>query len=112
MRSFQKKLPEFNARRIRVVAISVDSPGANERLRKIAGYSFLFLSDEKAQVIRQWDLLHPHAGISGADIARPAEFLLDSTGTVRWVSLTDDYLIRSRPEQVLQAFDALHLPRN
>jgi peroxiredoxin len=105
-------LPEFNARRIRVVAISVDSPRANEHLRKIAGYSFLLLSDEKTQVIRQWDLVHPHAGMAGADIARPAEFLLDSTGTVRWVDLTDDYLVRARPEQVLQAFDVLHLSGN
>ncbi len=95
-----------------MVAISVDPPVANEHLRKIAGYSFLFLSDEKAQAIRQWDLVHPHAGIAGADIARPAEFLLDSTGTIRWVSLTDDYLVRARPEEVLRAFDALNLPRN
>lgn len=84
----------------------------NEHLREIAGYSFLILSDEKVQVIRQWDLVHPHAGIAGADIARPAEFLLDSSGTVRWVSLTEDYLVRARPEHVLQAFDATNLPRN
>ena len=93
------------------MAISVDSPRENEHLRKIAGYSFLFLSDEKAQVIRKWDLLHPHAGMAGADVARPAEFLLDSTETVRWVALTDDYLVRARPEQVLEAFDAIN-PRN
>jgi peroxiredoxin len=109
LRSFQKKLPEFNARKIRVAAVSVDSPDESERLRKDAGYSFLFLCDDKDALIRSWDLVHPHGGEGGADIARPAEFILDSTGKVRWVKLTDDYLIRARPEEVLQALDSLHL---
>ena len=112
MRSFQEKLPEFNARKIRVVAISVDSPGVSQHLRQTAGYSFLFLSDDKVQVIRQWDLVHPHAGVDGADVARPAEFLVDSSGKIRWVKLTDDYLVRARPEEVLQTSDALNLSAN
>jgi peroxiredoxin len=112
LRSFQRNLPEFNARRIRVVGISVDPPRDSELLRKTQGYSFLFLSDQGAQVIRQWDLVHPHAGVGGADVARPAEFLVDSSGTVRWVNLSGDYLVRARPKQVLQAVDAMNLARN
>ena|SRR5215467_1535025 len=34
------------------------------------------------------DLPHPGAGVNGHDMARPAEFLLDSSGIVRWVNLT------------------------
>ena len=49
------------------------------------------------------------AGEDGHDIARPAEFLVDAAGTVRWVKLTDDFRIRARPEVVLQAIDDLHL---
>ena len=92
-----------------MVAISVDPPSDSQHLREIAGYSFLFLSDDKAQVIHQWDLVHPHAGIDGADIARPAEYLLDSSGKVRWVNLTEGYLVRTRPKQVLQAVDSMNL---
>jgi peroxiredoxin len=102
-------MPEFNARRIRVAAISVDTPEESEHLRKVAGYSFLFLCDDKDEVIRRWDLVHPKAGEGGKDIARPAEFILDATGKVRWVNLTDDILVRARPEEVLQAIDTLHL---
>jgi peroxiredoxin len=109
LRSFQDNLAEFNARRIRVAAVSVDSPEESERLRKLAGYSFLILCDDKDELIRQWDLVHPHGGEDGKDIARPAEFILDSTGKVRWVKLTDDFLIRARPEEVLQAIDSLHI---
>jgi len=109
LRSFQEKLPNFNARGIRVVAISVDPPSVSQHLRQIAGYSFLFLSDDKAQVIHRWDLVHPRAGVDGADIARPAEYLLDSSGKVRWVNLAESYLVRTSPKQVLQAVDAMNL---
>lgn len=105
-------MPEFNARRIRIVAISVDPSDVSEHLREQAHYSFLFLADDKLKVIRQWDLVHPHAGPDGADIARPAEFLLDANGKVLWRDLTGDYLVRVRPEQVLQAADAATHPGN
>ena len=54
-------------------------------------------------MIRRYDLLHAGAGERGQDIARPAEFLLDADGVVRWVNLTENYWVRARPEQVLDA---------
>ena len=72
-----------------------------------AGYTFPFLSDQKTEVIRRWDLLHAGAGENGADIARPAEFLIDKTGTVRWVGLTENYFVRARPEDVLDKANLL-----
>jgi peroxiredoxin Q/BCP len=107
LRSFQKRLSEFNARGIRVVGISVDPPDINQRQSQKLGYSFPLLSDPKAKVIRRYDVLHPGAGPKSADIARPAEFLLDSDGVVRWVNLTDNIAVRARPEQVLEAFSEL-----
>ena len=107
MRSFEEHLPDFNARKIRVIAISVDTPQESEHLRQSAGYTFPILSDAKDEVIRRWDLVHPHGGVDGADISRPAEFLIDSTGKVRWVNLTEDFRVRARPQQVLHAFDTV-----
>jgi peroxiredoxin len=89
------------------VAISVDSPEESRDLCQKAGYTFTFLSDPKVETIRRYDLVHAGAGEKGRDIARPAEFLLDSTGTVRWVNLTENYLVRARPEQILEAAKAL-----
>ena len=107
LRSFQQRLPEFNARGLRVVAISSESPEVNRPHREQLGFTFPILSDEKAEVIRRYDLLHAGAGPEGADIARPAEFLIDSGGIVRWVNLTRSAAVRARPEEVLKAFDAL-----
>jgi hypothetical protein len=41
--------------------------------------------------------------VNGQDIARPAEFLLDSSGVIRWVNLTEDYRVRARPDQIMEA---------
>ena len=90
-----------------VVAISVDSPAESRKLCQARGYSFPFLSDPKAVVIRRYGVLHPHGGETNRDIARPAEFLVDATGTVRWVNLTEDIRVRARPEAVLEALDRL-----
>ena len=89
------------------MAISVDSPEVSRDLCEKAGYTFPFLSDPKAEVIRRYDLLHAGAGIDGKDIARPAEFLVDSSGTVRWLNLTENYWVRARPEQILEVAKAL-----
>ena len=105
MRSFEQRLPDFDARGIRVVAISVDPPDINKRQSQKLGYTFSLLSDPNAKVIRRYDVLHPGAGPKGTDIARPAEFLLDSDGIVRWVNLTDNIAVRARPEQVLEALN-------
>jgi len=90
-----------------VVAISADSPEAlREHLGK-TGWTYTFLSDQKAEAIRRYGLEHAGAGAGGEDIARPAEILIDPTGTVRWVDLTEDYRVRARPETVLEVFDRL-----
>lgn len=84
------------------MAISVDSSEASRNLMQQMGYTFTFLSDQKAEVIRRYDLVHAGAGESGNDISRPAEFLIDRTGTVRWVMLTENYWRRARPEEILE----------
>jgi peroxiredoxin len=107
LRSFQQRLGDFKSRGIRVVGISVDPPDINRRQSQKLGYTFPLLSDPKAEVIRRYDVLHPGAGPKGADIARPAEFVLDSNGVVRWVNLTDNIAVRARPDQVLETLNQL-----
>jgi peroxiredoxin len=89
------------------VAISVDTPEESATLCKKAGYTYTFLSDPNAGVIRHYDVLHKGAGVDGKDIARPAEFLVDSEGVVRWMNLTDDIRVRATPEEILKASKVL-----
>ena len=102
LRGIENNLNKLNEAGIRPVAISVDTPDVSRDLAQKAGYTFPLLSDQNTEVIRRYDLVHAGAGENGHDIARPAEFLVDSTGTVRWINLTESYYVRARPEQILE----------
>jgi peroxiredoxin Q/BCP len=95
-RGIQQHLADFSAMGIRPVVISIDSPDTSRALSREAGYTFTFLSDPSLAVIRQYDVAN---GVQ----ARPAEFLIDSTGIVRWRNLTNSMFVRARPEDMLEA---------
>ena len=90
------------------MAISVDAQEVSENLRHQRGYTFPFLSDPKAEVIRRYELLHPQGGPDGTDISHPAEFLIDRSGTVRWENFTEDIRVRPRAEELLAATRSIH----
>jgi hypothetical protein len=52
-------------------------------------------------------VLHPGGGENGKDIARPAEFLVDSSGVIHWVNLTEDLRVRVRPQMRLDVINRL-----
>jgi len=92
---------------VRPVAISVDTPEESRDLMRKAHYTFTFLSDPNLDAIRRYDIVHKGAGMGGRDIARPAEFLVDRGGVVRWRNLTEDIRVRARPKAMLAAAKAL-----
>ena len=102
-------MSEFGKRGIRVVGVSVDPVEVSHTLGEKAGLTFPLLSDPEEKVIRPYDLLHIRGGPKGVNIARPAEFLIDPTGVVRWVNLTDDIRVRASGDEVLRAADRLGL---
>ena len=86
-----------------MVAISVDPVATTREHVGKMGWTYTFLSDPGAKVIRDYGLLHVVS--EEQQIARPGEFLVDPTGTVRWRDLTEDFSVRARPESVIAAFD-------
>ena len=90
------------------MAISVDTPETNrDMMLQKAGYTFTFLSDPKLETIGRYDLIHAEEIASGRDISRPAEFLIYPSGTIRWRMVTENFSVRARAEQVLEAAKAL-----
>jgi peroxiredoxin len=89
LRGIQKALASLEGSGIHPVAISADTPEESRELCRKAGLTFPILSDRNAQAIRRYDLLVAGAGEDGRNIAGTAEFLLDSTGTVRWRKLSE-----------------------
>lgn len=90
---------------MRVAAISVDPPEASRELRRERGYTLTFLADTDGAVTRRFGVEHEGAGPHRADIARPAEFLVDPGGTIRWVNLSESIVARARPEHALRAME-------
>jgi peroxiredoxin len=85
-----------------VVAVSVDTNEESARLAARLGLEFPILSDVHEEAIRTWGLVHEDARPSGGAIARPAIFLIQPDGTISWRSLTDDYRVRPRPDDILE----------
>ena len=107
MRGIEKRLADFEAAGVRVVAVSVDEPDVSRDFAKKAGLTFRILSDPNTEVIRRYDLLHVGGGPDGHDIARPAEFLLDSKRVVRWENFTEDVRVRARADAMLAVVKGL-----
>ena len=105
MRSLEESKAEFAKRGVTLVAISVDPPDVSKKHAEEQGFSHLFLSDVDGTVLRQWDLVHEKAH-DGYDISRPAEFLIDPDGIVRWVNLDDNFMVRMDAAEALAAIDA------
>jgi len=59
-------------------------------------------------VTDQFNLRNPFnvspRGLGGLPI--PTTFLVDAEGIVQWIDQTDDYMLRSQPDRVLQAINA------
>jgi peroxiredoxin len=94
----QQRLQDFDDAGIRVVAISVDAPDESRALAEGKGYNFTLLSDPDTKTITRYDLVDPVD-----TVARPAEFLVDAAGVVRWRNLTNSVYIRATPAQVFAA---------
>lgn len=58
-------------------------------------------------MIRRYELLHPGGGPDETDISRPADFLIDRSGTVRWENFTEDIRVRPRAAELLAAARAI-----
>jgi peroxiredoxin len=102
-REVQQNLGAFKSLGIMPVAISIDPPEVSRKLSNDAGYTFTFLSDPKLEVIHRYDVAKEDGE------ARPAEFLVDATGTVRWRNVTSNYYVRARPRTILDAARKLPL---
>jgi len=89
-----------------VVAVSVDTIEESARLAGKLGLEFPILSDVQEEAIRTWGLVHENGKPGGGAISRPAIFLVEPDGTISWRRLTDDYRVRVRPEDILEALRA------
>ena len=94
-------------------AISPDASSVSRQLKKRiesdgrGALGFLLLSDSNSSAIDRYALRDPdyaHERING--VPRPAVFVLDQRGRVRWEKIESDYRERPSNEEVAAALDA------
>jgi len=103
----QSRIDEIHAAGAVVLAICKDPVEDNARTAENLKLDFSILSDPKLEVTDAYDLLHREASIDGGDIARPAVFIIDRKGIVRWRELTTNWRVRVRSETVLEQLGAI-----
>ena len=101
LQGLQSRYDEFQKHGVTVLAISADPVETNAEVVKNLGLEFRVLSDPQLTAINAFGLRDPGSGEDGKDIARPATFIVDEHGVVCWRSLTSDYRIRPRADEVL-----------
>ncbi len=91
-----------------MVAICAESVEKNLAVSRQQQLFFPILSDLDLAATDSYGLRHKKGNpIEGSDISRPAIFLLDAEGIVRWRYLTDNWRVRVRPEEVVQRLSEL-----
>ena len=100
----QARYDDFRARSAEIVAVSSSPVEEHRALAERLGASFPLLSDREGTAMRAYGLYHPHAMPGDRfPVARPAVLLLDGAGVVRKRFLTDNWRVRTRPEELLES---------
>jgi peroxiredoxin len=86
------------------------SPDPNERSHEMAQrlhLGFRFVADHDLAVTRRYGLIHARGGANGEDVPTPTTAVLDRTGAVRWLWISDNFQVRPDAAEVRRAVRAL-----
>jgi peroxiredoxin Q/BCP len=80
--------PEYKARGIQVVTVVAQASDVVKRYVEDTGLPFNILIDESRDVLKAYGVWHK-LGLDAWNIARPALFLIDRAGTIRFSFVSD-----------------------
>jgi len=105
LQGLQLRKADFDRRNTAVLAVVVDPVEQNAGVVRDVGLEYHVLSDPDLTVIEAYGLRHDRHG--EPSISRPATFLIDRDGVVRWRNVTENFRLRPKPDAVLAAIDSL-----
>jgi glutaredoxin-dependent peroxiredoxin len=99
------RLVDLNAQ---VVGISVNDPFSNKGFVEKNRLPFPVLSDYNREVIKQWGLeFADFAGLKGYTVAKRSIFILDQTGIVRYVWVSEDPAVEPNYEEIQKTLEQI-----
>ncbi len=99
MAEYQQLYATIRAAGAELAAISVDGPERSQAVREQLGLSFPILCDTERLVVRAWRVYNAR---EKGGIAKPAVFILDPGGVVRYVSV-DEVASRVPASEIVRA---------
>ena len=103
MNGFEAALPRFEAVGAQVVGVSTDHFLALNAWKKDNGSRQLLLSDFRRQMLPAYGAMQTDEASPVYRYAKRAFFIIDKTGTVKFVKVMDNALDLLSAEEVLQA---------
>ena len=100
----QTHRPRFEARQVRLVAISPEPPATSRDLARELGLSFPLLCDADGAVIDRYGVRNGFAG-TRALLPHAAAFVLDPAGLIRFKSIDRNYKKRTTVRTLFAALD-------
>jgi peroxiredoxin len=100
----EKHHQEFAKRKVRVVVISNDDQ-ETARATQADFPHLIVVSDAEQNIANAVQVIHPGADLNGKDTNAPTTFLVDETGTVRWLWRPERFLDRLSPAEMVAAID-------
>jgi glutaredoxin-dependent peroxiredoxin len=91
-----------------VIGISVNDPYSNKAFKDKNRLMFPILSDYKREAIRTYGLeSFNFAGLEGYTVAKRSIFILDQTGIVRYLWVSEDPSIEPNYEEILKTLEKI-----
>ena len=108
MCQFRDSMANLIDLKAQVVGVSVNDPFSNKGFAEKNMLPFPLLSDYKKEVISQWGLeLADFAGLKGYTVAKRSVFVLDQTGTVRYIWVTENPAVEPNYAEIRKALEQI-----
>ncbi len=91
MCTFRDSMAKLNSVNAKVVGISTDGPFSNKAFKEQNKLTFSILSDYNREAVKTFGIeLKNFAGLNGYTAAKRSIFIVDKTGTISYVWISDD----------------------
>jgi peroxiredoxin Q/BCP len=106
MDEIEKRTPDLEKRDARAVTIMAQDPARMQAYLQTHRYPFPVLADAGREVVREYGV-YVRANFESINMARPANFVLDPAGTVKFVHIASVQIEFASFDEILSAIDAM-----
>ncbi len=105
MGEIERNMPELKKRGARAVTIMAQDPARMREYLRSHSYPFPVLADAGRHVVKEYGV-YVRANLESINMARPANFVLDAAGTIRFIHISSVQFEFASFDDILATLDA------